>query len=73
MNRDFGDLKSDGQIYCYDNFLSGATIGRLPLSQINGVLIITMPSPTTLEIERQDGTCTAAARTFTTTAATFER
>lgn len=53
VNRDFDDVKPDGQVYCYEAFLSGTSVGKLGLGSIDGVLLLSMPSAIQLLVERQ--------------------
>ncbi|MBI4789656.1 MAG: hypothetical protein HY782_21715 [Chloroflexi bacterium] len=77
INRDFGQVKADGSIYCYDTFRVDRTAGGIPLGRPNGILLLTMPTTTTLRIEKQGtATSTCASTTpwiFTDAATTFER
>lgn len=61
VNRDFNNITSDGNIYCYTP------------SYLSGKLILQMTNSTTLKIERQDGNCDLPPWTFTSNATTFER
>ena len=74
VNRAFRDVRADGNTYCYERFLRGQSTGGLPLGQPNGVLLISMPSDTTLKMELAPGTsCTAGSRASTASATMFER
>jgi hypothetical protein len=76
VNRDFSEVKADGQSYCYDSFLQGQSEGGMPLGgKPNGILLLSMPSDTTLKIELIAGSsCQAIADwTFTADATSFER
>jgi len=68
--RDFAHITADGQIYCYDSFLD-------PLGQsITNIftILVHMPTPTTLRIERQATTsCSAGPWAFTSGAVDFQR
>lgn len=74
INRPFNAIRSDGNTYCVDGFLRGQSTGGMPLTQANGVLLLTMPSDSTLQLELVSGnSCATAARVFTANATTFER
>jgi hypothetical protein len=75
VNRDFADIASDGNIYCIDSFIQGQSAGGLPVSKPEGALLITLPTPTTLKIERISATsCGAPASwTFSSAATNLER
>ncbi|OGI62381.1 MAG: hypothetical protein A2W18_10605 [Candidatus Muproteobacteria bacterium RBG_16_60_9] len=75
INRAFRDITADGTTYCYDHFLTGQTTGGMPLSQSSGILLLSMPSDTTLKVERiAAASCAAAtAWAFSANATTFER
>ena len=75
INRDFSEVRPDGRTYCFENFLQGRTAGGMPLGNLSGILLLTMPSDTTLKIELATGTpCQANADwTFSEDAAAFER
>jgi hypothetical protein len=75
INRDFPDVKADGSIYCYDNFLSGQSAGGMPLGKPNGILLMSLTSETTLKLEFvSGGKCDANAKyQFTANATVFER
>lgn len=53
VNRDFAEVRADGETYCYDRFTSGRSVGGVPLGDPGGVLLLSMPTPTTLRIERR--------------------
>jgi hypothetical protein len=76
-NRQFRDVTSDGNLYCYDAWKSGRSVGLLPLTRLDGVLLVSMPSETTLRVEKQGSagaTCESAQPwRFTQSAASFER
>lgn len=73
-NRAFREVKPTGGTFCYETFLSGRSTGGLPLSRANGVLLMAMPSATTLKVELVSaGSCASAPREFSAKAATFER
>lgn len=71
-NRDFKDIKSDGNVYCFNNFLSGQSVGQLNLSTLNGVLLMQMPNEKTLKVEYQPGSCGDEFK-ISTNATTFDR
>lgn len=73
VNRDFADVRPDGQTYCYERFGSGQTRSGLNLSTADGVILLAMPSATRLSVEFQQGGTCATARTLTTGAFTFDR
>lgn len=73
INRDFKDVKSDGQTYCYEKFPAGPTAGGQGLTQPGGVIIMAMPSGTQLKVEFKAGTCATVDQTFTQNATMFER
>jgi hypothetical protein len=74
VNRAFSDVRTDGSTYCYDNFLQGQSIGGLPLSRPNGIVLLSLPSDASLRIELVAGApCASAPRVFSTNATTFER
>lgn len=72
INRDFASVKPDGQIYCYGEWLSGQTVGRLPLSTTNGVILLMMPDEKKLKVEYQTGSC-SSTHTISDSATTFDR
>ena len=77
VNRNFGDVSADGSVFCYESFLSGQTAGGVGLGNPRGIVLIRLPTPTTLQVERQgnDGTLCGDPATWTFTAASvsFER
>jgi hypothetical protein len=75
INRDFNAVKADGSVYCYDSFLARQSAGGLPLGKPNGILLLMMPTDTTLKLEMQSGSKCAESQTYalTANAATFER
>jgi hypothetical protein len=75
INRDFPDVKADGNIYCYDNFLSGQSAGGMPLGKPNGILLMSLTGETNLKLEFvSSGKCDANAKyEFTANATVFER
>lgn len=66
INRPFRDVTPDGSIYCYDSFLAGTSAGGVGLGNPRGIVLIQLPTATTLTVEKQ-GTaadaCTDSART----------
>jgi hypothetical protein len=52
VNRPFSDVVPGG-ISCYEGFRARRTVGQLPLSILEGVLLISMPDERTLEVEKQ--------------------
>jgi len=71
VNRDFSQVTSDGQIYCYDTFFD-------PIGQALGgsgpTFILQMTSPTAITFERQSASsCGAGPWAFTSNAVTFQR
>lgn len=74
VNRPFRSVVPDGNVYCFDRFARGQSTGGLPLAQANGVLLMSMPSDSSLKVELAAGTsCAAANRALTANATTFER
>lgn len=77
VNRDFGDVKADGTIYCYDSFKSGQTTGHLPLGKIDGTLLVSLPNEKTLKVEKSGSAGTTCVSSepwiMTDQATTFER
>jgi hypothetical protein len=76
VNRDFKDVKPDGSVYCYDNFLSGATAGGLNLTRLDGVIIMTMPEAAKLKVEKvgvAGGMCAGTVQVFSGAATVFDR
>jgi hypothetical protein len=73
VNRDFADVRPDGKTYCYERFGSGQTRSGLNLGAIDGVLLMTMPTTTTLRVERRAGATCANATPMGPDAFTFER
>jgi hypothetical protein len=75
-NRDFKGMTPDGSTYCFDTFLSGKTVGGLNLSQMDGILIATMPDEMKLKVEKighSGSTCANTPLAFTAAATIFER
>jgi len=52
VNRPFREI-TPGVVYCYERLRSGRTAGQLPLSNLNGVLLILLVDENTLLVERQ--------------------
>lgn len=77
VNRDFGNVKADGAVYCYEGFRTGKTPGGIGTGNAKGVILITMPDPNTLLVEKAgtDGSTCASIGTWTLTAnaTRFER
>lgn len=77
VNRDFSEIAADGQVYCFDRFRSGQSVGKVPLGDPGGLLLLTLPTPSTLRLERQGAPgsrCSdAASWSFSTAALEFER
>jgi len=71
-NRDFKDIKPDGQLYCFDQFKKGHTVGKIPLSEATGVIIMSMPDEKKLKVEYHPGTC-SEHHELTANATTFDR
>ncbi len=71
-NRDFNDVKPDGNIYCYDAWISGRSTGHLPLTTPSGVILLKMSDGQTLQVEHQSGSC-ATAHSVTAAATIFKR
>jgi len=69
VNRDFADVRSDGNVYCYDSFQDpqGGEAGPF-------AIILDMPTDTTLRIEKYaPGVCGSPAWTMSGAAVTFQR
>lgn len=60
VNRDFAQVRADGAAYCYDRFLSGRSVGGVPLVDPGGVLLLTLPTPNTLRLEARAAPSCAA-------------
>jgi hypothetical protein len=75
VNRDFGAVTADGRTYCYENFLQDRPAGGMPVGQFDGILLLRMPSDTTLVVEAFEGrSCQeSASLAFTADATSFER
>lgn len=73
VNRDFSTITSDGTVYCYQDFLQTRTAGWLPLGTIDGIILIAMPTPTTLQIEKISAPNCQSGASFSTHAKVFER
>jgi hypothetical protein len=61
LNRDFADVKQDGQIYCYTYHTKGNT-GDFP----NTSLLLRLESPKVLKIEKRNCDCTCLPYSFST-------
>jgi hypothetical protein len=75
-NRDFADVTADGQVTCYDAFVSGRTAGALPVGEPPGAILVAMPDAETLLIEGvAEDTCAGdhAAWTMSAAATRFVR
>lgn len=72
INRNFKDIKPDGMLYCFDNFLTGQSVGKLNLTKADGLILMEMPDAKTLKIEFETGSCSNAHQ-LTSMATTFER
>src|SRR3970040_2857741 len=44
VNRDFSEVRADGQTYCYENLSPERPAGGMPVGQLSGILLISMPS-----------------------------
>jgi len=77
LNRDFSAVVPDGRIYCFDAFKTGTSAGGVGLAAPHGIVLVSLPTATTLKIERQgaDGSKCDATTTylFTAGATGFER
>jgi hypothetical protein len=77
VNRAFRDVLPGGGVYCYENLRAGRSRGLMPLTSLDGVLLVTMPGSGSLSVEKQGGagaTCDALRPwSLTGNAATFER
>lgn len=75
VNRDFDRIAPDGRTYCFEHFLSGQSAGGLPLTLPGGVIMLALPSATTMKVEyAAGGTCTMVSTfTFGPKATAFER
>ena len=75
VNRDFSAVTADGMTYCYENFLQERPAGGMPVGQLSAILLLTMPSDTTLRVEAVEGrSCQESTGwVFTTNATDFER
>ena len=67
VNRDFKDVKPDGNIYCYDSLTQ--RFGE----QVSVRIIIKLTSSTTLRIEKQSGECGNGPWSLTSNYVDFER
>lgn len=58
INREFGEVKSDNSIYCYQFNISLPGLARMPMgSLINGKILIQLLDANTLRVEHQSGSC----------------
>jgi hypothetical protein len=75
VNRDFSAVTADGMTYCYENFLQDRPAGGMPVGQLSAILLLTMPSDTTLRVEAVEGqSCPESTGwVFTSNATDFER
>ncbi|TAK23115.1 MAG: hypothetical protein EPO26_09720 [Chloroflexota bacterium] len=75
INRRFADVRADGRIYCYEGFSREQSPGGMPLTRPSGVLLLSLPTETTLRVEHvnQPACPPDSARAFGADAATFER
>ena len=62
LNRDFDEVRSDNNIYCYE-----------PSNISNEKIILLLTSNTNLKIEKQSGSCGFGPGSFTASASEFER
>jgi hypothetical protein len=60
INADFPTVAADGAVRCYDSFISGKTKGGHNVDWSGGVLLISMPDPDSLLIEKVAGTSCAS-------------
>ncbi len=77
-NRDFSVVTPDGGVFCYERFVNGQTDGGQNVGWSGAaVLLVTMPSDTTLRVERvaiDAGLCSSVpAWAFTDAGTTYER
>lgn len=75
INRDFGDVRADGAIFCYENFLQTPAAGGMPVTNFEGIILMSMPTDLTLTMEAvAGGSCRdGTAWAFTENATSFER
>jgi hypothetical protein len=75
VNRRFRDVTADGNVYCYEGMPAGRTTGLMPTRKLDGILLLAMPSETTLRVERRSEAHCESAQPwrFTEGAVTFER
>jgi hypothetical protein len=75
INRDFSDVKPDAGVFCFDGFSAGRSAGGLALADPGGAVLIAMPGPRALHIEKAAGKKCAelGTPTLSDTAAVFER
>ncbi|MBI3072133.1 MAG: hypothetical protein HYY84_08430 [Deltaproteobacteria bacterium] len=77
-NRDFNLVRPDGGVFCYERFVSGQTDGGQNVGWSGAaVLLVTMPSDSTLRVERvavDAGLCSSVPLwAFTDAGTTYER
>lgn len=76
VNRDFGDVRPEGGVYCYDTFRSGQTTGRINTGDPGGIILAQMLSATSLRLEKQGSRgagCGSGPWAFTAAATTYQR
>jgi len=74
VNRQPRDIKSDGNIYCFEGFPSGRTTGKMPTEHLYGILLLALPDETTLRAEVQPvSTCASGPWQFTANAVSYQR
>lgn len=76
VDRDFGDVRPEGGVYCYDTFSVGSTRGKINTGDPGGIILAQMTSPTTLRLEKQGtkgAACGTGPWTFTSAATTYNR
>ncbi|MDZ4798656.1 MAG: hypothetical protein SGI92_10875 [Bryobacteraceae bacterium] len=75
INAPFRKVTADGNVYCYDRWSMARTPGRLAIGNLGGILLLSMPDPNTLLVEKQTaGTCAESQPWQQTEAAVrFER
>lgn len=66
VNRDFDEVTSDGNIYCYDSNGNGYTTGPLKI-------LVQLTDSTHLKVEKQSDSCGSGPWSFTSSASEFER
>jgi len=75
INRNFDAVAADGNVYCFDNFLQGRSPGGMPLTRLDGVLLMALPDAASLKVEMvAAATCAELeAWAFSANAANFVR